>query len=34
MMVNYLYEPEELDANLQHLIDGQPALGRAVARLL
>ncbi|MBN4681720.1 malonyl-CoA decarboxylase family protein [Pandoraea nosoerga] len=34
MMVNYLYEPEELDANLQRLIDGQPALGRAVARLL
>ncbi|WP_237170065.1 malonyl-CoA decarboxylase domain-containing protein [Pandoraea faecigallinarum] len=34
MMVNYLYEPDELDANLQRLIDGQPALGRAVARLL
>ncbi|WP_353190527.1 malonyl-CoA decarboxylase family protein [Pandoraea pnomenusa] len=34
MMVNYLYEPDELDANLQRLIDGEPALGRAVARLL
>lgn len=34
MMVNYLYEPDELDANLQRLIDGQPALGRAVSRLL
>ena len=34
MMVNYLYEPDELDANLQRLIDGEPALGRAVSRLL
>ncbi|VVE69578.1 malonyl-CoA decarboxylase [Pandoraea captiosa] len=34
MMVNYLYVPDELDANLQRLIDGEPALGRAVARLL
>lgn len=34
MMVNYLYESDELDANLQRLIDGEPALGRAVARLL
>ncbi|VVG72453.1 malonyl-CoA decarboxylase [Pandoraea apista] len=34
MMVNYLYEPDELDTNLQRLIDGEPALGRAVSRLL
>jgi len=34
MMVNYLYEPDELDANLQRLIDGEAALGRAVSRLL
>nr|WP_150669210.1 malonyl-CoA decarboxylase family protein [Pandoraea anhela] len=34
MMVNYRYAPDELDANLQRLIDGEPALGRAVARLL
>ncbi|WP_246182237.1 malonyl-CoA decarboxylase domain-containing protein [Pandoraea capi] len=34
MMVNYLYEPDELDANLQRLIDGKPAVGRAVTRLL
>ncbi|WP_246174854.1 malonyl-CoA decarboxylase domain-containing protein [Pandoraea terrigena] len=34
MMVNYLYEPDELDANLQRLLDGEPALGRAVARLV
>lgn len=34
MMVNYLYEPDELDANLHRLTEGKPAVGRAVARLL
>lgn len=34
MMVNYLYELEELDANLAKLGYGKPEMSRAIARLL
>ena len=34
MMVNYLYELEELDANLAKLGYGKPEISRAIARLL
>ena len=34
MMVNYRYVLEDLDQNLQRLHDGEPRVGRAVARLL
>lgn len=34
LMVNYLYDLDELDGNLRKLAEGQPAVGRAVAKLL
>ena len=34
LMVNYLYDLDELDGNLRKLAEGQPAVGRAVGKLL
>jgi len=33
MMVNYLYDLDELDTNLQHLNDGKPQISRGVGRV-